>query len=174
MTENTAYGATHHIRAVVIVPGPNEAADKGLEFYHKSFPDYLQDFKRSGFSPDIESEGQQLIRQCALRIVEEAPDGVYMDGASEDDLAVLGGTLKNGPGTGDDIFVSWPGVGGRGNSLRLYMFCEAVCQVLKRFAEREEAFQNLFCMRVLTTCFAMLDGNFPFDGLSDSVFVSCI
>jgi hypothetical protein len=175
MTENTAYGATHHIRAVAIVPGPDEAADGGLEFYHKSFRDYLRDFKRSGFSPDIESEGRQLMNQCVLRIVEKAPDGVYMDGASQNDLKTWGSVLKNGPGTGGNISVSWPAVGEHDNrQLRFDMFSEAIETIVHGVRRREEAFQSLFYMCVLTTCFAMLNRSFPFGGLSDSVFVSCI
>jgi hypothetical protein len=47
MTRNTAYGATHHIRSLARVPGPAEAANDRLEFFHKSFPDYLLDLDRS-------------------------------------------------------------------------------------------------------------------------------
>jgi hypothetical protein len=175
IAENTAYGATHHIRAVAIVPGPDEAAYQRPEFYHKSFPDYLRDFNRSGFSPDLDSETQQLMNQCALRIVEEAPDGVYMDGASWHDLHPWGGTLKNGPGTGDNISLSWPAVGEHDNrKLRFEMFRHAIWQVVLGLGSREEDFKSLLCMRVLTTCFAELSSVFPFDAFSDSVFVSCI
>jgi hypothetical protein len=160
---------------VAIVPGPDEAANKGLEFYHQSFPDYLRDFKRSGFSPNIDSEAEELMDQCGLRVIEEAPDGVYMDGASGSDLATLGGVLKNGPGTGDNISVSWPAVGELNNrKLRFHMFRNAIWLLLEGLSGREEAFQSLLCVRVLTTCFASLDHKFPFDALPDSVFVSCI
>jgi hypothetical protein len=175
MTENTAYGATHHIRAVATVPGPDEAAENFLKFFHKSFPDYLRDFKRSGFSPDIDSEAQRLVYQCTLRIFEEAPDGVYMDGASGNDLAVFGGVLKNGPGTGDNISVSWPVVGEHNNrKLRFNMFCGAIRKILHGLIFGEEALQSLLCIRVLTTCFATLDRNFPFVALTDFAFVSFI
>jgi hypothetical protein len=175
MTENTAYGATHHIRAVAIVPGPDEAGEKDLKFFHKSFPDYLQDFKRSGFSPDFDSEVQRLMCQCALRIFEEAPDGVYMDGTSNYDLELFGGVLKNGPGTGDNISVSWPVVGEYDNrKLRFNMFKEAIWRITDGLRWKKEAFQSLLCMRVLTTCFATLDNTFPFVPLTEFVFVSCI
>jgi hypothetical protein len=175
MTENTAYGATHHIRAVAVIPGPDEVEFKDLEFYHKSFSDYLRDFKRSGFSPDIDSEAQQLMGQCGLRILKEAPDGVYMDGASEDDLRSWCGVLKNGPGVGDKISISWPAVAERNSyKLRSNMFREAIGQAMMGLGRKEEAFQSLLCMRVLTTCFATLHRSFPFDALPDSVFVSCI
>jgi hypothetical protein len=174
MTENTAYGATHHIRSIAIVPGPGEAAYKALEFYHKSFPDYLRDFKRSGFSPDIDSEARQLMGQYVLRIIGEAPDGVYMDGASGHDLNFGDGVLKNGP-EGDNISVSWPAVADHDNrELRLNMFREAIWRIAVGLRRREEVFQSLLCMRVLTTCFSKLDSEFPFDALPDSVFVSCI
>jgi hypothetical protein len=174
LTENIAYGATHHIRAVAIVPGRDEATYENLEFYHKSFPDYLRDFKRSGFSLDIDSEAQQLMDQCIFRILEEAPDGVYRDGVSGYDLKSFGGVLKNGPGTGDNISVSWPAVGEHDNrKLRFNMFYEAIWRIAEGL-RREEAFQSLLCMRVLTTRFATLDSDFPSDVLLDSVFVSCI
>jgi hypothetical protein len=45
MTKNTAYSATHNIHTIAIVPRPDKAADTGLEFFHKSFPDYLRDYE---------------------------------------------------------------------------------------------------------------------------------
>jgi hypothetical protein len=175
MTENIAYGATHHIRAVAIVPGPDDAAYTDVKFYHKSFADYLRDFKRSGFSPDIDSEAQQLMGQCALRILEEAPGGVYMHGVSRHVLESWCGVLKNGPGIGDNISVSWPATGEHDNhQLRFNMYCRAIRLFMDGLSRREEVFQSLLCMRVLTACFTTLDSYFPFDALPDSVFVSCI
>jgi hypothetical protein len=173
MSANAAYGATHHIRAIAIVPAPADAAKDRLTFFHKSFPDYLRDFKRSGFSPDIESEAEQLVGQCGLRILEEVPDGVSMDGASTLGWNLGGGTFKNGPRTGRSVSVSWPTVGEHDNrEMCLNMFRRAVWEVMEGFRRREEAFQSLFCMRVLTTCFIKLPRHFPIDALRDLVFVS--
>jgi hypothetical protein len=68
MTQNTAYGATHHIRSIATVPRPKAATDRSLTFFHKSFADYLKDYERSGFSPDITCEIRQIRVQCLLRI----------------------------------------------------------------------------------------------------------
>jgi hypothetical protein len=174
MTKNTAYGATHHIHAVAIVPGPDEVEYKDLEFYHNSFRDYLRDFTRSGFSPDIESEAQQLISQWVLRIIEQAPDGVYMDGANANVFGHFG-FLKNDLGTGDNISVSWPAVGKHNNrDLRSKMFHQAIWEAVEGLRREEEAFQSLLCMRMLTTCFASFNLVFPFGAVLDFVFVSLI
>lgn len=176
MTQNAAYGATHHIRSIAKIPGPDDAADNHFKFFHKSFPDYLRDFKRSGFSTNIESEAEQLVCQCVLRIFKEAPDGIYIGGSSDDlNLKIYGGVLKNGPGTGDQISVSWPGVGGDDIRMsRLKIFRGAVWWAVAGFQRRAEAFRNILCMRVLTTCLAVVKSYFPIDAFSDFVFVGDI
>jgi hypothetical protein len=176
ISQDAAYGATHHIRAVAIIPEPHEALSNDLKFFHKSYLDYLRNFNRSGFSPDIESEVMELRIKCALRIVEEAPDGCKIDGATKDRLRfLLSDCLKNGPGTGDNVSVSWPAFGEYNNRhLRWDMCGAAIWSMFYGLVEREEAFQSLFCLRVLSTCFDKLPRYFPFDAFADCAFVSCI
>jgi hypothetical protein len=176
ITQDAAYGATHHIRAIAIIPEPHEALDDDLQFVHKSYLDYLRDFNRSGFSPDIKSEIMELRIKCMLRILEEAPDGCEMDGVTKDNLRLSSELdLKKAPGTGDNISVSWPAFGEYDNRhLRCDMYGAAICTIGLGLAEREEAFQSLFCLRVLTTRFDKLPDAFCFDAFADCAFVSCI
>lgn len=76
MTKNDVYGATHHLRSVLHIPGPDDAIFSKLKCYHKSFIDYLADVDRSNFCPDISSAIKQLNALCARRILEEAPNGI--------------------------------------------------------------------------------------------------
>lgn len=95
ITQHAAYGATHYIRSIASVPGPTEAAEDGLEFFHKSFFDYLRDFDRSGFFLDILSECDQLFSRCTLRILEEAPNGVYIGDTTQFYSGLKGAELKS-------------------------------------------------------------------------------
>lgn len=176
MSESAAYAAVRPIRAMVSDPTPEGAADTPLRPFHKSWVDHLRDFRRSGFSPDIMSEAKQLMGQCALRIIQEAPDGVQNGGVSENKFLSLGhGTLKNGPGAGDNISVSWPAVEEDNNrKIEIDMYHVAVLVVMNRLERGEEAFQSLLCLRVMTTCFDELPSYFPFDAFQDLIFVSCI
>jgi hypothetical protein len=173
MTENDAYGATHHIRSIAIVPEPAEAAKKPLGFFHKSFLDYLQDFERSGFSRNILFEAEQLRDQLAHRILEQAPDGVYLDGASKWDLNLGQGILKNCSGTQDKIAVSWPAVGEDNDcEMRFDIFRMAVSLLTRGLGDNSESLRSLLCMHVLTTCFTKLREYFPLDAVRDFPFVS--
>ncbi|KAF7763848.1 hypothetical protein Agabi119p4_8385 [Agaricus bisporus var. burnettii] len=91
MTPDEAYAAINHLRAVLRVPKRDDAGRKRLEFFHKSFTDYVYDFRRSGFSPDIRNEARQLMAQCAFRILNEAPDGIDY---GDVDYGWLGGTIR--------------------------------------------------------------------------------
>lgn len=73
MTKDAAYGATYHLRAVLSVPQPD--SESMIYAFHKSFTDFLKDFKRSKFSPDFEHETEQVYALCARRILEEAHNG---------------------------------------------------------------------------------------------------
>ncbi|KAF7760578.1 hypothetical protein Agabi119p4_11254 [Agaricus bisporus var. burnettii] len=173
MAENVAYGATQLLSAIASVPGPAEAATHRLELFHKSFEDYLKDFDRSGFSLDINSELQQLRGQCALRVVGEAPDGINLDGLACDFFD--GGIFKNGRGTGgSSISLSWPvdEHSGEGHlcQLRLDMYHESVWEVMCGFRRKDEAFQSLLCMHLLTTCFVETPCDFPNSTLRDIAF----
>jgi hypothetical protein len=84
--------------------------------------------------------------------------------------------LKNGPGTGENISVSWPVTTSvyHSRDLRQDIFREAVRALMKGFGSGEEALQSPLCVHVLTTCFTELPYNFPFNAMQDFVFVSSI
>lgn len=172
MTQSTAYGATHHIHSIAFVPGPSEATRYRFKFFHKSFNDYLIDYHRSGFSPDIMSETRQLECQCVFRILGEAPDGVCVDGMSDAGLLIGGGLLPNGHGTGDDISLSWPLVREEDNhEVQLDLYRSSVTSVMFGFSRGEKAYQSLLCIRLMTS-FVELPDNFPWDSFRDFTFVS--
>ncbi|KAF7773469.1 hypothetical protein Agabi119p4_5636 [Agaricus bisporus var. burnettii] len=56
LSEAAAYGAVSYLHAVLKVPAPDNTVDEDIAFFHKSFPDFLSDFKRSGFSHNIKDE----------------------------------------------------------------------------------------------------------------------
>jgi hypothetical protein len=77
MTPDEAYAALNHLRSVLRVPSRGGAHKENLKPFHKSFIDYISDSKRSGFSPDIQREAQQInLTECAFSVLNEAPDGV--------------------------------------------------------------------------------------------------
>lgn len=174
MTQSTAYGATHHIRSVADIPEPTEAAERGFNFFHKSFADYLTDFKRSGFSQEVESLGNELRWQCAMRVLEQARDGFYLDDASSAGKEFDHGLVKNGPRTCDNISLSWPPVGKHNNhQLRLDMCHTSLRFGNCHFEEVKDVFQKMFCTCVLTTSYIELPNFFPWHELGEFAFVSC-
>jgi hypothetical protein len=174
ISRNAAYGATHHIRSIAIVPGPSEAAEASLQFFHKSFLDYLRDFERSGFSQDFDSEAEQLMYLSALRIIEQAPDGVYVGDAYSYDLHVDHGLPRNGPGTGENIAISWSAQTYDDRRLRFNMFRQAVQALVKGTGDKVEVFRNLSSIRILSTCFTYLPNGFSYGSVQDFSFVSAI
>jgi hypothetical protein len=72
MTADEAYTALNRLRAVLDFPERHEAHKRLPKPFHKSFFDYIHRF---GFSSDIKLEARQIMIQCALRILKEAPSG---------------------------------------------------------------------------------------------------
>ncbi|XP_006463129.1 hypothetical protein AGABI2DRAFT_194079, partial [Agaricus bisporus var. bisporus H97] len=147
MTPDDAYAALNHLRSVLRVPRRDEANKEKLELFHKSFMDYISDFRRSRFSHAIEDEAGQLMAQCTTRILNEAPDGIDF---GDVDYGFSLGTLRRGPGTGAKISVTWPvdeGVGTT-NATRLRMYQLAVEEaVLRMFWDGETTFIHILSTR---------------------------
>ncbi|KAF7763845.1 hypothetical protein Agabi119p4_8382 [Agaricus bisporus var. burnettii] len=170
MTPDEAYAALKHLRSVLCVPMRDDA-HMYLGPFHKSFMDYISDFRRSGFSHDIEREARHLMAQCAFRILSEAPDGIDFGDA---DYSLRCGILRRGPGTGAQISVAWPvdeeDVDGTDNATRLHMYKLAIGEVVAGMERGDLDFQNEFCFRVLSTRFKEYGHGFPFHLLRDFAF----
>lgn len=175
MSRSAAYGATHHIRSLARVPGPAEAANDSIEFFHKSFPDYLRDFDRSGFSPDIRAEIEELKDQITLRIIREAPEGINMDCLDDDNLVYGRGALKRNSRSNDHISLSWPAEGQiECTAIRWTMYRKSLWEIMEGFGRGKQVFQSRLCIRALTSCFVRVPSIFPFKTLRDIAFVSCV
>jgi hypothetical protein len=171
MTPDEAYAAINHLRSVLYVPRRNKAHEEEIKVFHKSFIDYISDFSRSGFSPDIELEAQKLKTQCASRILKEAPDGVNL---GDVDYQFVYGVLARAPGTGDKISLTWPieeGVDSHIADMRLSLYKLAIGEVVAGTRRRDPVFQTTFCIRLLTTRFKRYR-TFPYHALRGLVFVS--
>ncbi|KAF9450188.1 hypothetical protein P691DRAFT_498084 [Macrolepiota fuliginosa MF-IS2] len=94
MTRYTAYSALHHLHSVLDIPTPGGAPGGLLQSFHKSFYDYLFDFKRSGMFRDHEYERAELEAECVQRIFNEILSGMNDHSG------------PGNPGT-DGILVSW-------------------------------------------------------------------
>ncbi|XP_006458966.1 hypothetical protein AGABI2DRAFT_177088 [Agaricus bisporus var. bisporus H97] len=105
LSEAAAYSAISYLHAVLNVLAPDKADVEDVEFFHKSFRDFLFDFERSGFSPDAEHESNQLLTQCSLGIVTQVSDD-FVDSRKIE----LGhfGCLRGCLGFCDNISLSWP------------------------------------------------------------------
>ncbi|EKM74623.1 hypothetical protein AGABI1DRAFT_95514 [Agaricus bisporus var. burnettii JB137-S8] len=161
MTPDDAYAALNHLRSVLRVPRRDEANKENLELFQKSFMDYISDFRRSGFSHDIEHEAQQLMAQCAFRILNEAPDGIDF---GDVDYGFFYGTLRRGPGTGAKISVTWP-VDDH------HVFDNiAIDEVAAGMDRGNPTFQNEVCIRILSTWFEKYHDDFPFVSLRKLAF----
>jgi hypothetical protein len=174
MTPDDAYAALNHLRSVLRVPGRDKAYEEMLEPFHKSFIDYISDFTRSGFSADVKADAQRITTRCALRILKEAPDGVDFGDTS---YGLYHGTIGCGPGTGDNISLTWLADGKGGwsdDETRLKMYKLAIGEVVKGVIRGDPTFQNEFCIRVLTTRFRYYNPGFPYYQLCESVFVSVL
>ncbi|KAF7773462.1 hypothetical protein Agabi119p4_5629 [Agaricus bisporus var. burnettii] len=137
LSETAAYGAVSHLHAIVKVPTRDKADEEDLEFLHKSFPDFLFDFKRSRFSHNLRDEAEQFLAQTSIRIVEqvEVPDDLDSMDGGEGAKCNSYGCLKDGPGFCDNIALSWPGDGRYEMSddwLKLKMYRDSM-EVLGRF-----------------------------------------
>ncbi|KAF7763444.1 hypothetical protein Agabi119p4_7981 [Agaricus bisporus var. burnettii] len=158
MTPDEAYAALNHLRSVLHVPRRDEAYEENLEFFHKSFMDYISDFRRSGFSHDIQHDGLQLMAQCAFRVLNEAPDGINF---GDVDYILSYGTLRRGPGFGDNISVTWPddeGIGRDDNEMRLGMYRLSIRVVANGMKRGDPTLQNASCILILSTLFEEYNG----------------
>src|SRR5262249_10850495 len=144
---------------------------------HKSFVDFISDFARSGFSPDIKHEARQLYVQCTLRILEQAPDGIDVGDLDYDVRGEFSiGILSRGPGTGGNISLTWrvdEESDWDDNRTRLYMYKLALAIVADGIAHRQQVFYTVFCVRLLATRFrSFLECGVR--NLHDVVFVSVL
>ncbi|XP_006457553.1 hypothetical protein AGABI2DRAFT_123410 [Agaricus bisporus var. bisporus H97] len=162
LTENTAYGAVRHLHAVAKVPELDEANNENIKYFHKSFRDYLFDFKRSRFSHDVLYEADELMAEISLRVIEEVPDFDGGEGWNSSSF----GYLKGGPGACGAISLSWPGdehSAMTDGELRFRLYRHAIKAIMTKF--EYEPFQTLPCFQALTTRFAAPGLYFPFEEL---------
>jgi hypothetical protein len=169
MTRDDAYGAVHLLRSILHVPSPNEAHRAPLESFHKSFLDYLSDFARSKFSPNVEQEFQALQVQYVFRTLEEVPNGI--DFEEEDYSDIL--DVARGSGHCGDISLAWlahEDCDIDNDRISFMIYVEALEVVCKGF-QRETFFRNVLCLQVLTR--HLIDFSNPTHGeVVDVLFVS--
>jgi hypothetical protein len=169
LTEDKAYDAIRYLSAVIRIPEPDKADDGTLTYYHKSFEDFLFDFKRSGFSHNFMYEGLLLCHRTALKILEEVPcqpDGVAGDESTGD------GDSQN---SCDGIRLPWPGDARfrlTDQELRTKLYSNTLSWVCKYFNGNGIFHGHISCFHALTTCFAVPEDNFPFYRLRDCALVS--
>jgi hypothetical protein len=170
LTEDDAYDAIRHLHAVMKIPEPNKADDK-LSSYHKSFDDFLSDFKRSGVSRDIDSECSQLYNLTSLRIVEELQDS--SDGVTGgEDIELLDGVMK---GHYQSISLSWPGDEHfqiTNEEMRFQLCRTAIRWIVVSFPTTPSLLKSISCFHALTTHFSTTPFVFPFYKLRECAFVS--
>jgi hypothetical protein len=171
MTPDEAYAAINHLRSVLHVSQRDEAHHARLEPFHKSFIDYISDFSRSGLSSDIQHEAQQILTQCAFRVLNEAPIGCHF---SDQNDGFYYGFLAHTLGCGDHISLTWPADKGRWNDtdIRCTMYMLAIGEVAAGVKRGDLLAQTESCIRLLTTRFRRYSGSFPHYELRDLVFVS--
>lgn len=172
MTPGEAYAAVNHLRSVLHVPRRDKAHEDLLRPFHKSFIDYISDFTRSGFSPDVLDEARQLGSRCAFRILKEAPDGIH---SGDVNYRFHYGFLARGPGTGEKISLTWlVGESGRWNdrATRLRVYKMAIGAVVAGIERGNPTFQTEFCIRLLTARFEQFGTTFAHHQLGNLVFVS--
>ncbi|XP_006458953.1 hypothetical protein AGABI2DRAFT_115916 [Agaricus bisporus var. bisporus H97] len=164
LTEAAAYGAVSYLHAVLKVPEPNKADNENLEYFHKSFPDFLFDFIRSKFSHSVGDEADQLQARCSLRIVEQVPHDLDSMDSGEGTECHRCGYLKASPGFCDNIALSWPGderYQVTDKQLRLELYCDSVVNLCLRFGRDSKFYRNMSCFHALTTRFTTLGSLFP-------------
>jgi hypothetical protein len=174
MTRDEAYAALNHLYSVLYVPPRDKAHEERLEPFHKSFLDYIFDFTRSGFSFDIEHDCRQLMTQCALRVLKEAPDGVHFRNSALDYVFYYG-ALARGPGTGEGISLAWLAdeeVDWDDDQTRLAIFKRAIGKVVSGIECRNPTFLIEPYIRLVISRFEKYGTEFPYSQLCDWVFVS--
>jgi hypothetical protein len=175
LTEDAAYGAVCHLYAVMKVPEPDKADAEPLEYFHKSFEDFLSDFNRSGFSDNVKDEVQQLKVQTSLRIVEEVPANSNGMTSGKGTVCRGYGHLKTGPGFCNNIRISWPGderFRKTDDELRLELYRDSMRDVCNNFSPDSCLYGAISFFHALTTRFTVLENGFLLYRLRDSAFVS--
>jgi hypothetical protein len=171
LTEDAAYCAIRHLYAVMKIPEPHEADNERLAYYHKSFPDFLGDFERSGHSDDFKAEGRQFCIHSSLRILAEVPDDSE-GGATGDDISLfMGGRAK---GRCDNISLSWPGDARfqvTDEQLRINLYNFLIDWMLTDFSNSND-YRNTPYFYALTTFFTLASYRFPFYTVRDFAFVN--
>ncbi|KAF7776479.1 hypothetical protein Agabi119p4_4872 [Agaricus bisporus var. burnettii] len=172
LTEDDAYAAVRHLHAVAKVPEPDSADEAPLQFFHKSFEDFLFDSNRSGFSDDIQDDIDQVDSEASWRVVEGVPDDSdHM--SSGEGIECRDGYLKGGPGLCDNISLSWPGderFQKSDDELRVELYCDAMLDMCSKFGPLGKFHGSMSCFHSLTTRFISPPLYFPFYPLRDSAF----
>jgi hypothetical protein len=169
MTADEAYTALNRLRAVLDFPERHHAHKRLPQPFHKSFFDHLF---RSGFSSDIKLEARQIVIQCALRVLKEAPNGNACDTS---DLSYHYGILAHHRGAGGKISFSWPTQGGmdwNDASTQQSMYQLAIGEVVQGIERGDPVFQANAYIELLITQFSFHNIYFPFNELCALVFVS--
>jgi hypothetical protein len=174
ITADEAYAALNCLRSVLYVPRREKAHKYYLKALHKSFIDFISDFSRSRFSPNILDEARHLKTQCIFRILNEVPRGIGLSHGEFPGL-LSSGKLASGPDTRDKISLSWlvEKVGGWDDKqTRLHAFILATEEVLRGMEREDPVFQSEFCIRFLTAVYSDYFPAFPYYQLLNAVFVS--
>jgi hypothetical protein len=170
MTCDDFYDAVYHLHSVLDVPGRDNAHQEAPQIFHKSFIDYLFDYRRSGLFADIKADALNLKIECSSRVVRQVPDGINFRGIF---FGISGvGELVRGPSVLTDIVLTSAThetpLDGEERRMKLYeasMNC-----VVKGFKSENPVFHTPFYIRLLITCFKRYI-EFPYEKLSDIVFV---
>ncbi|KAF7773465.1 hypothetical protein Agabi119p4_5632 [Agaricus bisporus var. burnettii] len=169
LSEAAAYGAVSYLHAVLKVPAPDNADGGDLEFFHKSFPDFLLDFERSGFSHYTKGDSDQLRPQCSLRIVTEVSD----DFVDEWKIKINNyGFLRICLGFCGNISLSWPGderFRVSDSALRLQLYCDSMDDICGYFIFSCN-YSGISFFHALTTRFDTLGNTFPIYSLRRRAF----
>jgi hypothetical protein len=183
ITRDEAYAALRPLSSVLYIPSHDKAHEEELRCFHKSFLDYTSDFFRSGHFPpskdDIPRHIYQLHRQCTLRVFEQAPDGIDVGDLDYRIISFAEGTLARGPGTGDNILLTWPvheQSGWDENKTKLHIYKLAVWRLVENLCSQEQLFDHdsVLLIRLFTTRFESFTEILA-QLLFDSAFVSpCI
>jgi hypothetical protein len=161
ITSDEAYAALRHLSSVLYFPSHGKAHVEELRCFHKSFLDYISDFARSGFFPsggdDRMRDARQLHDQCALRVLEQAPNGIDV-GDLDYGINVIfaGGSLARCPGTGDNILLTWPvdeQSSWDNNKTKLHIYKLAFKRLMEGVMYRQQPFNSVFFIRLLATRF---------------------
>jgi hypothetical protein len=172
LTCDDAHAAVNHLRSVLRVPRREAAHRENLKYFHKSFIDYIFDFNRSGFSPDVQHEARQFDIQRTFAILKEAPDNIDF---GDVDYVSLFGDLMRGPGASDEISLTWSvddEAKWDDNRTRLNMYKRAIGRVVVGIERGEPTFLTEFSVRLVMSRFQNYGVRFPLDKFRDLVFVS--